>query len=225
MSAKTTGLVWDMECPQIINGITFKDYHKYVLLAYADHADHLGKNIWPAVPTIAKKTGYKDRNIQYITADLKNMGVLVEDGIGPRGTNRWCIPYDAGGAKIAPVQNAGGAKNDKSLGAIPSGAIPSGAKIAPEFKEPEPLNNDSEVVTIFLKLLEVLKPDLKGNNWIFLSSARPVSFENNILTLAADNEIAREYLSDRLTSTINRTFPAIPDYADARVCFVAGEPA
>jgi len=126
-----------MECPKQHNGLNFKPGHKFILIAYADHADHAGKSIYPAIATIARKTGYQERNVQYLTHELETMGILIPDGEGPRGTNRWLIPYDEGGAKIAPLQILQGAINQKSLGAIPSGAIPSGAKIAPELKEPE----------------------------------------------------------------------------------------
>lgn len=224
MSVKAQALVWDFECPKKIGDQTFKPSHKYVLVCYADHADHNGKNIWPAVITISRKTGLDERSVQRLTRDLVEMGLLVEDGQGPRGTNKWKLPYNEGGDKLSPLTNCQGDKNQKSLGDIPSGDIPSGDKLSPELKEPEPLNiNDSEIEHVFSKLLDFLKPDLKGNSWTFLAAARPVSFENNILTLAAGDETARDFLASRLTSTINRAFPAFPNYADARVCFVVAQ--
>src|SRR5690606_33018261 len=135
MSVKAMSLVWDMPCPATINEIEFKPGHKYVLLAYADHADHHGKNIYPAIATIAKKTGYEERSIQRLTHELEQMTVLVSDGTGPRGTNRFYIPFSGGGDKISPLTKFHGDKTSKSLGDIPSGDIPSGDKISPEFKE------------------------------------------------------------------------------------------
>ena len=214
MSAKTTGLVWDMPCPQEINGILFKDNHKYVLLAYADHADHFGKNIYPAVHTIAVKTGYKDRNVQYITRDLEEMGVLVEDGIGPRGTNRWLIPYDEGGAKIAPLQKLQGAKSQKSLGAIPSGAIPSGANNAPDFKEPEPLNIKSPASELWEKIYHTLEPDLNGNARTYVQSLQPVSFQDGILILGVENHTTLDWMESRMKQSIKNILPGVvPDGA------------
>ncbi len=130
MSVKAMALVWDMLCPETYGDLQFKPNHKYVLVAYADHADHNGKNIFPAIATVARKTGYGERNVQYLTGELEEMGILIEDGVGPRGTNKWKIPYDERGAKIAPVQSPGGAKNGDS-----SGAKSSGAKFAPELTE------------------------------------------------------------------------------------------
>ena len=95
-----TGLVWDLP----ILG-EFGRPEKYILLAYADHADQNGRSIYPSVELISKKTGYEERAVQMITRILEKLGYLVEDGQGPRGTNRWLIPLErnAGGAKIAPL--------------------------------------------------------------------------------------------------------------------------
>ena len=163
MSVKAISLVWEMECPKQHNGLNFKPGHKFILIAYADHADHAGKSIYPAIATIARKTGYQERNVQYLTHELETMGILIPDGEGPRGTNRWLIPYDEGGAKIAPLQILQGAINQKSLGAIPSGAIPSGAKIAPELKEPEPyISNILETSLQSYDWWEKLKRKIEG---------------------------------------------------------------
>lgn len=121
MSVKIMGLVWDLDLPS---------NKKFVLLAYADHANHEGKNIFPAIATVAKKTGYHERSVQRITGELNTDGYLVDDGSGPVGTNRWYIPLSIGGDKIAPLTNHTG------KGDIPLGDIPLGDKIAPEEKEP-----------------------------------------------------------------------------------------
>lgn len=215
MSAKATGLVWDLECPKKYGELEFKPSHKYVLVAYADHADHNGKNIWPAVRTIAKKTGLDERSIQRLTRDLESMGMLIEDGTGPRGTNRWSLPYDEGGDKLSPLTNCQGDKKPKSLGDIPSGDIPSGDKLPPEVKEPEPLIN------LWNQILEVINPHLKGNNKTFLTAAQPVAFEKGILTLAAQDETSRAWLEDHLSQTINRAFPGLG--MEAAVEFVVVE--
>ena len=112
MSVKIMGLVWDLDIPQ---------NEKLVLLAYADHASHDGSNIYPAVKTIAKKTGYSERSVQVITRSIEDRGYLCSDGQGPKGTNKWRIPLHLGvimpitsrGAESAPVQpdSQGGAEN------------------------------------------------------------------------------------------------------------------
>ena len=80
MSVKIMGLVWDLDLPQ---------NEKFVLLAYADHADHNGRNMFPAVETVAKKTGYSERTVQRTTRSLEEKGYLIADGKGPKGTNKW----------------------------------------------------------------------------------------------------------------------------------------
>lgn len=104
MSVKVMGAVWDAKLPRA---------QKYVLLAYADHAAHDGSSIYPSVALMMQKTGYSERSIQALTRDLEERGILVDDGSGPNGVNRWRIDLDvlvslaAGGA-----ESAGGAKND-----------------------------------------------------------------------------------------------------------------
>lgn len=140
MSVKAISLVWEFPCPSDINGKEFKPGHKYVLVAYADHADHSGRNIYPAVETIAKKTGYDARSVQRLTRELEEMNLLVLDGSGPRGTKRFHIPFNDGGDKISPLTKYQGDKSQKSLGDIPSGDIPSGDKMSPELKNINPIN-------------------------------------------------------------------------------------
>ncbi len=141
MSAIMTGLVWDLP----IQG-DFGRPEKYILLAYADHADQNGRNIFPSVDLIAKKTGYEERAVQVITRQLEKQGYLVDDGEGPKGTNRWLIPLERlpdGGAKIAPLLSAeGGAKNAPLLKNAPEGNAPEG--FAPE---PSVVVNDSRSTT------------------------------------------------------------------------------
>ncbi len=71
MSVKIMGLVWDADLP--------KDM-KYLLLAYADHADHEGGSIFPSVALISWKTGYSERQVQRITKQLVSQKVLIPDG-------------------------------------------------------------------------------------------------------------------------------------------------
>jgi DNA-binding MarR family transcriptional regulator len=163
MSVKAMALVWDLECPKDYNELTFKPNHKFVLIAYADHADHNGKSIYPAVSTIAKKTGYEERSIQRITSELESMGLLVEDGQGPKGTNRWYIPVNSGGDKISPLTKFRGDKNEKSLGDISSGDISSGDKMTPELKEPKPLYINQELKDSCLSILQEYGYSVFGN--------------------------------------------------------------
>jgi DnaD/phage-associated family protein len=95
MSVKVMGLVWDLKISR---------EEKFILLAYADHADHDGGSIFPRVSTIAEKTGYSERSTQRITRLLEDSGYLVGAG-GQKGgagiTAHWYIPMK--GDKIAPI--------------------------------------------------------------------------------------------------------------------------
>lgn len=119
MSVKIMGMVWDCSLPRDM---------KFILLAYADHADHEGKSIYPAVATIMKKTGYSERSVQAITRKLVEYKYLIEDGYGPHGTNCYAVNVAVvcGGAKFAGVQKTtkkskkGGAKNGAKTAPDPS---------------------------------------------------------------------------------------------------------
>lgn len=121
MSVKIMGLVWDCDLPR---------NEKNILLAYADHADHDGNNVYPSIGRIAWKTSYKRRMVINITHNLVKKGILVRMGEGPNGTNKYRIvqsrlpkrpPFmpepdeeieEIEDAKNAPpVDNGGGAKN------------------------------------------------------------------------------------------------------------------
>ena len=98
MSVKVMGFVWDLELPPNL---------KLVLLAYADHADHDGGSIYPAIGTVAQKTGYSPREVQRLTRELEARGRLVADGSAKFGTNRWVIPLVEGGDKLTPPSMGG----------------------------------------------------------------------------------------------------------------------
>ena len=196
MSVKAMSLVWDMECPTTINEIEFKPGHKYTLVAYADHADHNGKNIYPAVATIARKTGYEERSVQRLTHELENMGILVEDGQGPRGTNKWFIPFSDGGDKISPLKKFQGDKDAKSLGDIPSGDIPSGDNLTPEFKE----LNQADIDNIYILFKEGIQTKIKRAEFLtWVEPTRAAYYDGRTLTIAAHNDYARRWLEENIT--------------------------
>lgn len=95
MSVKMMGLVWDADLDREL---------KFVLLAYADHADHDGGSIWPAVATIAWKTGYTDRQVIRLTKRLREMGILVPEGLSAKRTNVYRIDLDALPIRDRPVR-------------------------------------------------------------------------------------------------------------------------
>jgi len=97
MSVKVMGLVWDAELPK---------QEKFVLLAYADHAGHNGENIFPAVATMCRKTGFSDRSIQKITKRLLELKILERNGYGMNGTNKYNINLDVLSGFIPPEHSS-----------------------------------------------------------------------------------------------------------------------
>jgi hypothetical protein len=89
MSIRITSMVWDLELGRD---------EKLILLAYADCADHDGGSIFPAISTVAKKTGYSQRSVQRHTRSLEKKGYLISEGYGAgrSKTNRWHIPIQDG---------------------------------------------------------------------------------------------------------------------------------
>lgn len=225
MSVKAMSLVWDFKCPQMINGIQFRPSHKFTLLAYADHADHQGKNIWPAVPTVAKKTGFEDRSVQRLTNDLEVMGLLIADGQGPRGTNKWALPFNERGDSLSPRQPVTGDKNGKSLGDSPSGDIPSGDPESPELNEPEPNINIKKIPEqrFWDMALDQLEQEIPRSSFdSYVRNTWASRYHSNVLEIAAQNQYARDWLESRVQSTVERLLVGIMN-ASVSVVFVTAE--
>ena len=101
MSGKVSGWVWDQGLPVHL---------KYILLAYADHADHDGFNVFPSRALIARKAGLDERTVRRSAAQLEDLGYLIDDGSGPKGTRRFRIPIEG----VAPTPSR------KSAGVTPA---------------------------------------------------------------------------------------------------------
>lgn len=69
---------------------------KYVAIIYADHAWEDGTHAYPAIETVATAMGVDTRTVQRHLRDLEQLGMLVSDGKGPRGTNRYKFPLVEG---------------------------------------------------------------------------------------------------------------------------------
>lgn len=67
MSVQAMARVWELDLPHS---------ERLVLLALADHADHVGDNIYPSIGLIAWKTGYSSRQVQRIIKSLVDMEIL-----------------------------------------------------------------------------------------------------------------------------------------------------
>lgn len=99
---------------------------KAIALAYADHADDTGNNIFPSYDYTAWKTGYTRQSVISITKKLVESGVLKHRGFHESGTNHFQIivenlpdrpPFERSkkkkrGIKILPPKiEKGGSKN------------------------------------------------------------------------------------------------------------------
>jgi hypothetical protein len=76
MSVKVMGRVWDAD---------LSPNHKLVLLAYADAAEHDGTQSYPGWERLVKMTGYSRSQIERITRELLEIGVLTKTRQGFRG--------------------------------------------------------------------------------------------------------------------------------------------
>src|SRR3990172_1727444 len=115
VSVKIMGQVWDLELPYT---------EKLVLLAYADHSDHEGRNIYPSVNLIAEKTGYSERHVQRITRELQKKKLLILEGEGKGGRNltrKYHIPVDKKGDILSPF-------NSKRVTSTPERVTPESLK-------------------------------------------------------------------------------------------------
>ncbi len=114
MSGLIVGLVIRTPISEVFNTEA-----KFIATIYADHAWEDGTHAYPAVDTVAKFTGLHERTIQRYLVVLKSMGMLIPDGKGPRGTNKYKFPLEekadgsvrlalSGGGTQSPRQADGG---------------------------------------------------------------------------------------------------------------------
>ncbi|MCA1668316.1 MAG: helix-turn-helix domain-containing protein [Thermomicrobia bacterium] len=93
MSARASGQVWKLS--------QHKGSELLVLLAIADNAKDDGRDAWPGIPELARKTRLTERNIQLILRKLEISGELViERNAGPHRSNLYHLMLM--GEKIAP---------------------------------------------------------------------------------------------------------------------------
>ena len=120
MSIKTMMWVWESDLPPI---------ERLVALAYADHADQDGGNIYPSLSTVAKKVGMDRANIVRIRRRLIEKGVMVQT----RATDHrpTCFRMDQS-ALLASVTETAGEDVEPCL----LGTAPSVTKTADECERP-----------------------------------------------------------------------------------------
>ena len=148
------GGVWELDLPH---------NQQSVLLAFADHADHEGHNVFPSHKLVAWKCGYGKAAVRRIVHKLLKSEILVLENTGSGGTgkpNSYSIHLDKGikklpfvsdhdwgskrppdwGSKRPPVTNATGDHFDDGLGIISDG-LGIAAKVPQPYNHHEPSNN------------------------------------------------------------------------------------
>ena len=234
MSVKIMGLVWDLDIGRD---------EKFILLAYADHAEHDGSNIYPAVATVARKTGYSERQVQRITHNLVEMGILIKDGSGTHGTNSFRIPIYGGsiqyknrGDILSPVTfeaERGDAHVTLGVTFTPKrGDI----AVSPESSFNRPLTDkESKQENIFPQTdikaqiawesaLVCLKREMPKSSFDRrIKDTHAISLEAGILTVATQDPDERDWLEDHLTRTANRILEGILNRNDVQLKFIIFE--
>ena len=123
MSIRQILQVWEHE---------FSHPHQAVMLALADHAHEDGTGIRPSIKRIAWKTGYSERSVQNIMAQLRQLGVLVIAVPATHNTPNeyrfdWSVATPKPSFDEFVMQKKGRCNSTKSRG----------AKSAPLFKTPK----------------------------------------------------------------------------------------
>lgn len=98
MSVRLMSIVWDLDLPP---------GEKLVLLALADQANDEGRQCWPAVMTIARKSGQGERTVRRALKDLEAKGHLTRHHSDGATTQYHVHPGHSGTpAKSAPLPKA-----------------------------------------------------------------------------------------------------------------------
>jgi len=95
VSVRLMSAVWDLDLPP---------GEKLVLLALADQANDEGRQCWPAVSTIAHKSGQGERTVRRALSDLEAKGHLTRGHRDGASTQYHVHPGQSGTpAKLAPL--------------------------------------------------------------------------------------------------------------------------
>jgi len=133
MSVRVMGAIWDLKMPATT---------RLVLLAIADHADHDGENAHPGVPLLASKTGFTERCIRGVIAELRAAGTLIATEDQPGKVKNYSI--DLSGYELA--EHAVKRELKKRRHITPERGAPLNVVHPPEIQTPErgsgaPLNH------------------------------------------------------------------------------------
>lgn len=139
----------------------FTSEMKFTAIAYANFARPDGSNVFPSVSTIAKITGYGERSVQRYKAALVSFGLLIPDGKGRHGTDKFRMPINSNRyATVTPLEFGGGDS--------PSGDNPSGVTVAHDPNEPFNTATAAAVFKMFQEEITKITPLLKKDLQAFL---------------------------------------------------------
>lgn len=121
---------------------------RLVLLAYADHADHQGANVYPSVGLIAEKCDCSERHVRRVTRRLVDLGFLIDEGRttairADRAPVCYRIPIDddltvPSGREIRPPEYREGTASSGRGSARGDGSVRSSSVEIPEENGPRP---------------------------------------------------------------------------------------
>ncbi len=126
MSVKQMALVWELD---------LAPNKRLVLLAYADHADDDGDNVFPSLGRVAHKTGYSVDQVRRISRELASDGLMekVEEGVGRGNTHRYKLTLEKG-SKTPPFEPK--QKTAEKVASAPKKVASRREKVAPMPPEP-----------------------------------------------------------------------------------------
>lgn len=101
MSIKVMEWVW--------NHSSARDGQLLVLLAIADNANHEGRNAFPSIAELCRKSRLSQRGVRYALRGLEEAGcVITTPQAGPGGCNRYQVVMDPAEIAAPPADIAGG---------------------------------------------------------------------------------------------------------------------
>lgn len=138
MSVEQMGEVWKLD---------LAPNKRLVLLAYADHADDDGDNVYPSLGRVAHKTGYSRDQVRRISKELAEDGLMEpvsQDDPDNNKPRRWRLTLE-NGTKTPPFKARRGGGNMQPPTPSPPGAndppgagapVPPEPSVEPPGKEP-----------------------------------------------------------------------------------------
>ena len=229
MSVKMMGLVYDAHLPPGENSI---------LLAYADHANHEGEEIYPGYTRIANKTGYSRRQVIRIAAQLqtsrKAVGkfaerreLLIAYGTSKRGTTKFklnipelkALDPNFTGDTMSPVEENASDTMSPVENQVVTPSHPPSDTMSPEPSFNRPLNPDEKILEEVKRTLKSEMPLAEYNRRI-----KPLFFfengkANGTIAYAQNDEYTTDWLSQRLTTRVNQIIRGAYDNAELSVIF------